>query len=211
MKLKTKPLRRRFKPVRLYKDDLKMIYDIIAEHSNEIQITTEKYEFNDWKDFIENAKSLKSLGLYSSGSSPKIAVRISIYQTFTVLDCSWSDEHAASYTFLRLSDIISNLEVKTPFLFRMSSAIIYPTLLTLWGFFAKKYLVRTSVDIGYLILLVLTTISLYYLFHMSKIYLNLREDNPSFFKRNKDALIVNAIVAIASAIITVLITNALKK
>jgi hypothetical protein len=207
MKLKAEPLSKYFKPVKLFRDDLKAIYDVATEHADKIRITTEKFEFNDWQDFIDNTKSIKTLELYTYSSSSAISIRVKINKTSTYLDCSWGDEVASSHAFLRLSNIIKNLEIDPPYLFRIPFFITYSIILILWGFTAKNYLTTSYYWLGYTISFMLVCICMYFVFPKSKILLNLREDNPSFVQKNKDAIIVGVILVIVTAIITTIINH----
>jgi hypothetical protein len=183
------------RPVILYLDDIEQIVEIFKTISDKVEISTEEYKYENISE-LQNLSDERLSDLNIEIKEPYVSLgfkkcNVSLYR---------ADDDAVT---------VGLCEKLKEFLFRHTrkfSRIMY--IVPIWSFFigvGSSTLVigthRSDVNrifIGCIVLacgIVLTLISWYLRFNrFSTIYLQRKKEFPSFWKRNKDELVVNILV-----------------
>lgn len=212
MEKKNKQLKKSFVLVKLYKNDLEEINNILINRFDKIIWETEEYKYYKFDDFINNellnTKSLKSLYI----NIPTFG-----YINFDKSNSEiifYNDDIETAGIFLKLSDLISNCE-SLPFISRFiknNSTLILISFLLISLFINNNKLILRNNEIT--VWYYRSKISLFIIFlffagyinlRNSIIYLNDRKNKSNFFIRNKDSLITNLIFLILGGLITIFI------
>ena len=207
MKLKPEPLRKTFKPVSVYITDLKIIHDLIKEQAGSVKISSDKYDFLNWSDFIKNGSTINTISLVGINYEKKIDIRFEIRESYTSLDCSWSDKNIIAHTFIQLSKLIQANEIKRPLLFRHPLIIVYNVMLVLCaviGYFVSPNYLYFSTSF---VIFSLALISHPYINLKSSIIFKKETDNKRFFHRKKDDIIIAIFFGAFWLIIAILINH----
>lgn len=198
-----------FPPVRLYLDDVEELFNILKKHAKSVNIETEKYELDDVAH-LKEIKSDKIHKLTLSTSSPYISIdfesgsaRVYISEDTTLNRGILSEiEDVIKKCRRRIAHIFhkSHLEFYLPVVAVVSVVQAYEYMKGwLFGAFAALIIIPTVLGLvfGWKI-----DFSQY-----STIVLSERHKQDTFFKRNRDGIIVGIIVAIITAAITWLLVK----
>jgi hypothetical protein len=195
-------------PVRLYLEDVRALYDEIANASGGARLETDEWELESPDELVKIRESrLSTLRLRGKDAS---VVYVNIWPHGAYVG-RWGDAAEVVVAAGKLQDILLDCRKKPQWLFSYWSLILWfgleiVALVLLFGGIDG----RTAVIVG-AVLWTLAFLGLLQLvsnrsFRGSLVYLRHRRDSPSFFKRNSDALIVNGVVSLASASLSAVIT-----
>lgn len=111
MLVKTKPLKKRYKKIDIYLDDIKNIYGLLKEKDHRTTIETDKYKFQDWDTFIANTSSTATLHFQTYEF--QLLVHLSIEPDGTSLNMDFSqDNDTALAVFSKINEILEPLQRK---------------------------------------------------------------------------------------------------
>jgi len=202
-----KPIIKELPPVKLYLDDLKSIHDLLQEKVKSIDITTEAYEVEDIKQLKDlEVKEIHYLSIKCSNPYMSIEFRPSSASVYFAED--------STYNRGILSEIEDILNKRKSFLrsFLTSSW----AELVLGGFvgfsFVAMLVMLKNESLAYFwLFLGLVLLSIFFSVHSFRlglwnyctIALSKRKEENSFWKRNRDQILVATIAAIAGSLVTI--------
>ncbi|HEY3312152.1 MAG TPA: hypothetical protein VGK00_10985 [Anaerolineales bacterium] len=199
--------------VKLYLDDIISIIDSMQEinKGGELKITVGGYEFSSIDKISElKQKEHKSIGIEIRTSTPYSRFSLSVTKKNTFLSCSPNDDFLAYQgAFSNIKRIIlarrRKWEWVEMFFYVSTSVGASISIITLIGMLNNLPLI---VYIGYGIFGLIFIASLLYLFtipvRVSKIILIDKIDEDTFWKRNKDKILISAISSILSFLLGIL-------
>lgn len=207
MKRIRRPISKELQLVKLYLDDLQQIYEVLKEKGKNIKIIAEDYE-------IEDVNELSKLGIKKLHN---LSIKCSDPYITIELDTMWARIYFSEDTTYNrgiLSEIEDVIRKRSNILSRsLASWWGYACTLVLFSCFSVSTIVNMKNDItmifGWisLALLLLSIIALitsfrYKLMRYSTIMLYAKKEESSFWRRNKDQILVAIIAAIAGSVIT---------
>jgi len=213
----------KLRPVKLYLDDLEQIVSILKVESNEVKIETDEYKYESLEELVGNRKETIYELKLGSGRSVWSPVKLSLDKYFVELFIS-EDEPRLRGLFEKIKEIL----VKRERVYRRLVSPIFSLIFSVFSLtiiIVNKFLYPLPLIIlpflYFIIIPSATTISLIIVvwLNMEKgkysiIVLKHRSDQVSFWKRNKDQVLLLIIGTVIGAVITVLgtiILNVLSK
>lgn len=182
-----------FNPVILYLDDIKKIYELMESEEPELRIITDDY-------ILDNIDELSNLKRESINvlqiSKDHYNFRFEMGES-DIRFVSGKDTPAISGIYLQIKEIMKKRERKLVSFFRSKAFIlIFPGIggMLFW-FGILRWKSVHAIVIGLAIFLLTILISFKYTFgsYQSKIILKYKIDSPSFFRRNRDEIIIGIV------------------
>jgi hypothetical protein len=208
MERRQKSLRVTLKPLFLYYDDLVEIIHCLKEVSSEISINTEEYSLSDIKEIKEiNRKVINSIVI--SSCKPYISVDLDKNSASIYI----SEDNALQRGVLeKIRQILAKKTRKLAWLANSSFLSGGTTGASFWFLFNAA--IQRNFDLAIQGLLVLT-LGLFWvvlgfknqLKNYSMIYIQSKDEAPSFFSRKKDDIFVALISGCIGALVTYLLTR----
>lgn len=198
-----------FPPVRLYLDDVEQLFNILKKRAKSVNIETEKYELDDVAH-LKEIKSDKIHKLTLSSSNPYISIDFESDSARVYI----SEDTTLNRGILsEIEDVIKRCRRRIAHIFHKShpefylSAVAALSVLQVheymkgWLFGAFTALIITPIVLG---IIFYCKIDFY---QYSTIILSERHGQDTFFKRNRDGIVVGIIVAIITAVVTWLLVK----
>jgi hypothetical protein len=197
-------------PIKLYLDDIEKIVEILGELSTEIKIETDEYALRDVKEFASlNRERLTELSIQSS--EPHLSLYIGSRNAWISIA---KDIPPSRGTFEKVKDLLLLRRRKfsafldIPYVnFLLGAMIGSGVVVSIIG--VIRLIIGTglppAMTIGGIMLLFIGSLLSWWSFRVSSkeyslIILKRRIDQPSFFKRNEDKILVGIIIAVVSVI-----------
>jgi putative Mn2+ efflux pump MntP len=202
MEFRKRTIEKHYEFVHLFLDDLKRIDEILRNSTETIRYETDEYTFENVGELITHYENQTIKELNIATTEPIIYLR---FMKDTVYLSTWDAETATKAIGYSLDETISS-RVR-PYKF-ITSSITF-TIVTIFAILGHIYFTYDKNPY-----LLVSNLSFYILFIMAtflikrtqsvKINIIARNQKTNFLKRNKDNLIVNAIVAVVSVLLTLL-------
>jgi hypothetical protein len=195
------------KNVRLYRDDVKLIYDELNSACAKVTIETDEFQADAVDDLREYPRHRIS-GLEVRGQDPFVSVQ---FRRWGVHLFRYDDTHVAAGVADNIRNILANRQRRPKWLFTWWP--YWFLVLICWGAIGVRFIeplgdarewisIAISSGAGLMILPLL-----YVSFKRgSVVFSSNRRDSPSFMRRNADALTVNGLVAVVSIAMTAVLT-----
>lgn len=206
MKKKTNRLCERLNPAKLYLDDIEKIVETMLQISDKVEISNEEYSF----ESLDELKELKQEALRNLEITASHPSRISIHFKKDSIYLHASDDAPASRGILeKIKEIVAQRSRRLVWL--LNSNFLSG------GFFALSMIVFIFYGVidgnGYCFLAGIIGVIIGWFwswrsirsqhFNYSVIILKHRIDAPSFFKRNRDKIIIAIIASVIGGIVVV--------
>jgi len=187
--------------LRLYKDDLVQINDTINLLSEKITWTTDQYSYDSFDELISNSKEKEFRKLEIQSYRPFIS--IALYRHTGELTVH-SDEISHEGIYNRLDKILSKRQLRVSLLF--DNKVFWSLLLSLILISLLVKIPRPVSATCYGLLIFIQGIGGYLsLTRNSIIRMHNRDEEKSFWSRNKDQIILLLLGAILGAALTLLV------
>lgn len=181
--------------IKLYKDDIEELLQLLSEYVFAVQLSDKKYEYTGL-DEVQNARGdvIRDLNIVGTGSEGS-RVQLRFSKAGTSLEVSNHDE-----AFLKIVDLLRPR--KRILLALISLAVTIPSI---FGF-AYYMTHRLTILAGIFFVL---SLSNGFLFMgaldgmLSVVYLTRKHEAPSFWKRNRDAIWIIVLTAVITALVSV--------
>lgn len=198
-----------FPPVRLYLDDVEELFNILKKHAKSVNIETEKYELDDVAH-LKEIKSDKIHGLWLRASDPHICIHFENDNARVYI----SEDTTLNRGILsEIEDVINRCRRRIVHIFHKSHPSFWLPAVAVASI-VQAYEYTNGWLFSTLVALIITPIVLGFIFdwritfhQYSTIVLAERHEQDSFFKRNRDGIIVGFIVAIIAAAVTWLLVK----
>lgn len=197
------------KPVKLYYDDIKQIFEILNETGSEIKIIADEYRIDSLEEISSIEKHFFTY-LNITSKDPYISVEFSPDRVWIF---AYENTPLASGIFYKIKMILDSNIRKLSTLLQCSP---------LWGvtfgigIVSLLFLAKTEISVNYAIIpffIILTGFLLFYYGWKSKFkYYSIiipkkRKESPNFWQRNKDQIILGVAIALFSSIATIVISS----
>jgi len=203
-----KPIYKELPPVKVFLDEVRNIHSILVNHCRDVRIETDRYEISD----IDKLKDIGTEQIHElefKANSPYVSIhlerngaRIYIDEDSTINRGILSEiEEALSMCQPKVARFISSAWF-TPFILGL---VFWGLIITFIKFFdgLMVWVVCSLLAVIYIYLNVYGfRLSMY---RYSTIVLSERRERKNFFTRNRDQIVVNLLVAIVAAALTLLI------
>lgn len=211
MRPATKWLERTIAAVTLYRPDLVVLFDLVAQSGSEVKVRTRDFEYDSSAEFLNSDQDRSPSYLRIQNAAMDVAIRVNrtsttvvVYATSLVMDglfhriCEFLVMHQRpfhfGYSWGRLTGTVSILNCLSA---SLSAGLAYLNY--------YNYYVPVSRPYGLLgVMLTISCISLYYLsaiFRRSAVYANRDYPTQGFFSRNRDFLIAGSITVIIGGLV----------
>jgi hypothetical protein len=186
----------------IYREDLENIYKILNESYQEIQIEIDEYVLDSLDEIPQIDKDKAEYQCKIMVSEPNIEVLLSINELRI-----YSEEGTGipAGIFARLDNLIKNTNLYIPrsilkIFGEIGSFLLLGSFLVFIIFTPQNYLVWWFIGIGGFFIL-LVPIGVFIFPKHNEIYLKNKKEYPSFFRRNKDEIVLNFIFLVIGIII----------
>lgn len=189
--------------LRLYRDDLDNINEVISQFSPKSTWTTDKYTYDSFDEFINGNKQKELKKLEIQIYTPYVNIRLS--KNLSELSVH-SDEIAHEGLYNRLDRILSSKEFKLAFLF--NAKVYWIVLITYWIIlFSTNVNIPTPISATFFGLLIFVQgLGGYWkLTRNTIIKMTLKDDEKGFVARNKDQIILLLLGGILGSALTLLV------
>jgi len=182
-------------PLNLYLNDLVDLDELLQEHFNETDVRTKEYKYNSIGEFIENKKDLTNEITIYDGFSFEFIIRLGGYRN--------TIDHENDIKMIGIATKVASILKKRKRKFGYEIRLIMSSIVVFIVYVLIHTLFGHSAELDPFWFVIVIGALLFYRwidrFRCLKIYRYNFDDKPSFFKRNKDKLIVGAITLLVGA------------
>lgn len=192
-----KPQTKDYGPLVMWASDLK---DLFAELNNctNIEFVADDVKFESVDEFVKVSKGRNPSTVKITARDPYLTIEL--YHRWARLYVS-SSQLLASGLFLKIDSILSRCERKPKFFYRYAWALgstwVLPNIFYLPPLNPYNYFFFWTFGLTFLWL---TYVAFIHLWRFSMIHPMHREERPSFFRRNFDAIVIAVISALLGAV-----------
>lgn len=192
-----KPQSKDYGPLVIWAADLTELFSELKNCSN-VELIADNVKFDSVEEFIKESRGRNPTNVEITARDPYLTVEL--YQRWARLYVS-SSELVPSGLFLKIDSILSRCERKPKFFYRylwvLISTWVFPNIFYLpplkpygyLGYWVTALTFSWHIYVGFI-----------HLWRFSTVRPMHREDRPSFFRRNMDAIVIAVISALLGAI-----------